>query len=295
MPALHIQLFGSVNVAHRGAPRDARPIHTVQSLLAWLLLHRRKKLHAREELAAVFWGDQSDARARSCLNTALWRLRQVLEPAGVPRGTYLISDSGAVGFNGESDYWLDVAAFEEGVERGAEDAISCYTGDLLEGFYDDWVLRERERLRMLYLECLGKLLRRHSEAGALERALCCGEQILALDPLREDIHRELIRLHLRSGQRALALQQYKRCHAALERELGVPPMEETQALCASLIPTAESSTRSGAPPRTTPPRKAPAVVGKPPIAPALRAAAAKLDEARAAIAEALRLAETNQP
>ena len=111
-------------------------------------------------------------------------------------------------------------------------------GDLLEGFYDDWALRERERLRMLYLDCLGTLLRRHSETGALEPALRCGRQILALDPLREDIHREVIRLHVRNGHRALALQQYESCRAALEEELGVEPMEETRALCAELLSAA---------------------------------------------------------
>jgi DNA-binding SARP family transcriptional activator len=114
MSALRVQLFGTVRVSHDGRPQDARVIHAVQSLLAWLLLHRRKT-HAREALAALFWGEQSEARARSCLSTALWRLRQVLEPAGIPRGTYLIGQSEAVGFNCASDYWLDVAAFEDRV------------------------------------------------------------------------------------------------------------------------------------------------------------------------------------
>ena len=142
MPALRIQLFGTVQVSHDGRPQDARLIHAVQSLLAWLLLHRRKT-HARETLAGLFWGEQDEARARSCLSTALWRLRQVLEPEGIPRGTYLIAQSDAVGFNCASDYWLDVAAFEEGVGRHlpasapgdraldwsrAEDAVACYTG-----------------------------------------------------------------------------------------------------------------------------------------------------------------------
>jgi DNA-binding SARP family transcriptional activator len=87
MAALRIRLFGTVRVTHDSRPQDARLIHAVQSLLAWLLLHRGKT-HARETLAALFWGEQNDTRARSCLSTALWRLRQVLEPEGVARGTY---------------------------------------------------------------------------------------------------------------------------------------------------------------------------------------------------------------
>jgi DNA-binding SARP family transcriptional activator len=298
MAALRIQLFGAVQLSHAGRTQDARLTHAVKSLLAWLLLHRGK-VHARETLSGLFWGDLSEARGRSCLSTTVWRIRQVLEPEGIPRGTYLIAQPDAVGFNCASDHWLDVAAFEEGVGRhlpaspsadncardwsGAEDALACYTSDLLEGFYDEWALRERERLRMLYLDCLGTLLRRHSETGALERGLRCGQQILALDPLREDIHREVIRLHMRNGHRALARQQYERCRTALEEELGVEPMEETRALCADLLSAARA-----------PAAKTFEATGKDRIVRTLLNAAARLDEARDAIADALRLAESDQ-
>ena len=307
-PALRIQLFGTVQVFHDGRPQDSRLIHAVQSLLAWLLL-QRKKTHARETLAGLFWGEQDETRARSCLSTALWRLRQVLEPKGIPRGTYLIAQSDAVGFNCASDYWLDVAAFEDGVGRHlpavaerndafdwshAETAVACYTGDLLEGFYDYWALRERERLRMLYLDSLGTLLHHYSQTAALEPALRCGRQILVLDPLREDIHRAVIRLHVRNGHRALALKQYESCRAALEEELGVEPMEETRALCAELLAGAKTDPRPGAIASATRPSGAPTPPGKARIATTIRTAAAKLDEARHALAEALRLAESEQ-
>jgi DNA-binding SARP family transcriptional activator len=306
MALLRIQLFGSVRVSHAGQPRDARLIRAVQALLAWLVLNRRKT-HAREALADLFWGEQREDRARSCLSTALWRLKQALEPGGVPPGAYLISEPAVVGFNCASDHWLDVAAFEEGVgplrtlrpgaDSGqewsrAEVAIGHYTGDLLEGFYDDWALRERERLRLLYLASLATLLRHHSEIGAIDEGLRCGQQILALDPLREDVHRELIRLHMRRGHRALALEQYQRCRAVLDDELGVGPMEETRALCADLLPAATHIARDHAARRTAPVVRAPAVVAPSRVAASLRNAAASLDEARKAILDALRLAES---
>jgi len=305
MALLRIQLFGAVRVSHADQPRDARLIRTVQSLLAWLVLNRRKT-HAREALADLFWGEQREDRARSCLSTALWRLKQALEPAGVSPGAYLISDFAAVGFNCESDHWLDVAAFEEGVgalrTRGpaggspdwarVEASIAHYTGDLLEGFYDDWALRERERLRLLYLESLAALLRHYSETGTIDEAIRCGQQILALDPLREDVHRELIRLHLRRGHRALALEQYQRCRALLHEELGVGPMEETRTLCADLLPVATHIVRSPSARLPAPATAAPASPSR--VAVSLRSAAASLDEARKAILEALRLAESNR-
>lgn len=306
MARLRIQLLGAVRVCHADHTYDARLTHTLQPLLGWLVLNRRKT-HAREALTELFWAEQREDRARRCLSTALWRLKQALEPDGVPPGAYLISTAATVGFNNDSDHWLDVAAFEEGAgllqslgrEKGtaqdwlrAEGAIGHYTGDLLEGCYEDWAVRERERLRLLYLDSLATLLAHHSQADALDAVLRCGQQILALDPLREDIHRELIRLHLQRGHRALALRQYEQCRAVLAEELAVEPMAETRALCAALLPAAAKPCHP--PPRQpsspVPDRGAAVRSG---IAVSLRTAAASLDDARKAILEALRITESD--
>ena len=307
MALLRIQLLGAVRVFHADHTYDARLTQTLQPLLAWLVLNRRKT-HAREALMELFWARQREDRARRCLSTALWRLKQALEPDGVHPGAYLISTAGTIGFNNDSDHWLDVAAFEEGVgllrtlghRTGdahdwlrAEGAIAHYTGDLLEGFYEDWAIRERERLRLLYLDSLATLLTHYSQAGAHDDALRCGQQILALDPLREDIHRELIRLHLQRSHRALALHQYEQCRAVLEDELGVEPMEETRALCAALLPSNAARPRNILPRKAAPPAVGRAAAMRSGIAVSLRTAAASLDEARKAILEALRVAESD--
>lgn len=254
MGVLHISLFGSVRVTHgRGLSEEAKVTRTVQALLAYLLLYRHRA-HPREVLAALLWGDHSESRARSCLSTALWRLRSVLEPDGVPRGTYLVTTpANDIGFNSASPHWLDVEVFEEkvcqmvshpvdGVDAAAvtelEKALELYTAELLEGFYDDWALRERERLRMLHLNSLAYLMRYHRDHGAHEESLAWGQQILQLDPLREEIHRAVMRLYVESGQRALAVRQYEACREILATELGVPPMEETQALYTQIVPEA---------------------------------------------------------
>jgi DNA-binding SARP family transcriptional activator len=307
MALLRIQLLGAVRVFHANHTYDARLTQTLQPLLAWLVLNR-KKTHAREALTELFWGEQREDRARHCLSTALWRLKQALEPRGVRPGAYLISTAATVGFNNDSDHWLDVAAFEEGVGLlrtlghasgdaqdwlRAESAIANYTGDLLEGFYDDWAIRERERLRLLYLDSLATLLTHYSQVDAHDDALRCGQQILALDPLREDIHRELIRLHLQRSHRALALHQYEQCKAVLEDELGVEPMEETRALCAALLPANAARPRNMLPRKAAPPAVGKAAAVRSGIAVSLRAAAARLDEARKAILDALRDAESD--
>lgn len=245
MGLLRVWLLGSVRIAHGDRPPETRICHSVQTLLSYLLIHRQR-LHHREVLLGVFWGDYSEDRARSCLSTALWRLRRVLEPDGVARGAYLVTrPSGELGFNSESDHWLDVAVLEESAGRlikqlpahvsaaqvrELEAALQLYRGELLEGFYHDWVLRERERLHVLYLSALCWLMRCCWEGGAYDQSAAYGRQILLHDPLRESVHRDLMRLYLTMGQRDLALRQYQACRETLAAEFGVSPSEETHAL-----------------------------------------------------------------
>jgi len=239
-----ISLLGVMRVSHGSEPVEDKMHRAVKGLLAYLVLFRR--VHAREVLLDLFWGEYSEVRARKCLNTALWRLRKALEPADVPRGTYLITTStGKIGFNRRSNYCLDVAEFEKHTQkalakpyneltaveaRTLENALSLYTGDLLEGFYDDWVLRERERLYSLELRSLAHLLKYHRHHKAYEKAIACGQKILDLDPLREGIHREMMRLYAANRQRTMAVRQYETCCRILDEDLSVGPMEETRLL-----------------------------------------------------------------
>jgi DNA-binding SARP family transcriptional activator len=251
MREIQVFLFGTVRIVLTCQPSPIKLTHTIQGLLAYLLLHRQRS-HPREVLAGLFWGDRPEDRAHSCLNTALWRLRGALEADGIARGTYVVSTpTGEVGFGLEGSYWLDVATFEERIaqllaqpDQGLsvadaaelQSALDLYTADLLEGFFDTWAIRERERLRDLYINGMAHLMHYHRQQRAFEESLGCGQRILQHDPLREEFHREMMRLYLENGQRALAARQYEICRDLLDTELGIPPMPETQALYEQISP-----------------------------------------------------------
>ena len=203
METLQITLFGQVKVVHPNESAPLKLTRGMQALLAYLLLHQH--LVPRDVLMDVFWVDHAPDRARSSLTTAIWRLRQLLEPDDVRPGTYLItSNTGEVGFNWESQHWLDSAAFERSIHPllrkplpalGEEDiqqiegVLAHYRGELLEGVYDDWALRERERFRTLHLNCLTRLMEFHAGRKNFEQSIAFGQEILRRDPLREEIHR----------------------------------------------------------------------------------------------------------
>jgi DNA-binding SARP family transcriptional activator len=116
-----------------------------------------------------------------------------------------------------------------------EAAVDLYVSDLLEGVYEDWCLYDRERLRLLYLNALGKLLALHEHQGTYERGLDYGARILARDPTRERAHRQMMRLHWLLGDRSQALAQYKLCVQILREELGTAPMEITTLLYRKML------------------------------------------------------------
>ena len=102
--------------------------------------------HAREELAALLWPDADGATGRSRLRQTLSLLRAVLEPAGAPAVLYadrrvLRALPGAL--------WCDVTAFEQALQARPDDALALYGGELLPGFFDEWLVDERQRLHAL--------------------------------------------------------------------------------------------------------------------------------------------------
>ncbi len=244
MTSLRVQLFGGVRVEREGAP-VANLTRTLQGLVAFLALNHHRT-HPRDILYTHFWGDQPEDRARRCLNTAIWRLRQVLEPAGTARGSVLVTTAaGEVGLAWPPGARLDVDEFEHAALRLAEAvggalmadelelldrAIAGPRGELLEGWYDSWALEARERLRVLLLRALGDLTAAHRRAGDYRSALTTADRALALDPLREEVVRELMHAALASGDRATALQRYRDLRRRLRSDLGIDPLPETQAL-----------------------------------------------------------------
>jgi DNA-binding SARP family transcriptional activator len=137
---------------------------------------------------------------------------------------------------GDFERAFESARGERGKELGDERAgelraaVRLYRGDLLEGWYQDWCLFERERLQNMYLLMLDKLMGYCEARADYEEGQHFGGLILRHDRAREGAHRRLMRLHHRAGDRTAALRQYERCVTALREELGVAPDRQTAAL-----------------------------------------------------------------
>lgn len=241
---LELRFFGVGQASYAGRSLPGFPHQQPYLLFIYLLLNP-DHVHSREQLAALFWGDYPTATSRKYLRNALWRARQLLESVGAPADTYLQVFNEGVSFGQAGAYSLDVETFETTTERyrhlsgrdlspeqaaELEQAAHLYKGELLADVYEDWCLYERERLNLVHLDVLGKLVVFHELNGTYERGLQYARRILAYDDTREKVHRRMMRLYWLSGDRGAALAQYKLCVQILHDSLGVAPMAETSQL-----------------------------------------------------------------
>jgi DNA-binding SARP family transcriptional activator len=214
-------------------------------LLSFLALGRGKYFN-RWQLLQTLWGDNSESSSLGTINTTLWRLRKNLEQSSVNVEDYIVSNhQGAIGLNGSGEIWLDVEEFDQLINTGLtkplnqitpadqqnlETALMFYRGDFLSDFRDGWTITKREHYRRTYLNTLGRLMVISALKHDFIASIHYGKAILDLDPLREDVHRELMRYYVLSGQRALALKQFENCRHMLKREMAINPMRETLSL-----------------------------------------------------------------
>jgi DNA-binding SARP family transcriptional activator len=244
MSSLQFQLFGKFSVQ-----RDSQSLHGIeaskeQELLSYLLIHRDRS-HPREALASMLWGNASTERSRKYLRQALWHLHTTFEASEFSQPPALLIEHDWVRINLHRDIWLDVAVFEQAfvatqgisgkhldqsAARMLKEAVSLYIGDLLDGWYLDWCLFERERLQNAYLLMLDKLMSYAAEQGDYEVGQGYGLRILQIDRASERTYRRLMRLQYMLGDRTAALRQYQRCVTALGEELDVKPEKRTQDL-----------------------------------------------------------------
>jgi predicted ATPase/DNA-binding SARP family transcriptional activator len=238
MPTLHIQLLGDFRLSCGGAPVSNVNAPRLQSLLAYLLLHRDAP-QPRQHLAFRLWPDTSEAQARTNLRQLLHALKQALPAAD----HFVHADAQTLRWRSDAPFHLDVAEFEQalsqadaaeqqrdahGLRVALEQASAVYQGDLLPSCYDDWIVPERERLRQAFTGALQRLLLLLESQGELRAAIACAQRLVRHDPLHEETYRGLMRLYAACGDRAGVVRVYQTCATVLERELAVEPSAATR-------------------------------------------------------------------
>jgi serine/threonine-protein kinase len=202
------------------------------ALLTYLAVGSAKKFKRRDTIVGVFWPDFDDEKARHALRQAVYVLRRSLgSETVVSRGD---DDLGLA----PEALWCDAVAFERALDDNRPDcAMELYKGQLLPGFhlpdsveFERWLDAERTRFERMAAEAAWQLAADREAAGDGSGALHWARKAGEILPFDESVIRRLLELHVRSGDRAGALNAYENFSRRLKSELEAEPARETQEL-----------------------------------------------------------------
>ncbi len=204
-------------------------------LLAYLALNRYRTVY-REELADTIWPESDAVAGRTSLRTALTSLRHQLEPPGIPFKCVLYTDRTTVRLQPNA-VTTDVEAFDAACRVGAEapaderlqagiDALNLYAGELLPGWYSDWVFPERERLAEAHVRLLRVVISGLWKRGDNEIAIDYARRLVAADPLQDEANILARKLYASAGRSTDALRHFQNYERNLREELGDSPSPE---------------------------------------------------------------------
>jgi predicted ATPase/DNA-binding SARP family transcriptional activator len=263
MARLTLHLLGSFQADLDDKPITAFRSNKTRALLAYLVTEANRG-HRRESLAALLWSGSDEKAARLSLRVSLSNLAKILAPLLCDQGEPGRSSSNVpfLSITRESaqinvpcgDCWIDVVQFDtllanSDAHRHEEitrcpaciqrlmRAVDLYQGDFLAGFvlpdspdFDEWRLLHQELRHQQALAALETLASHFAGLGHYEQAEHLARRQIALEPWREEAHRQLMLVLALSGDRSGAVAQYATCRQILVDELGVEPAEETAAL-----------------------------------------------------------------
>ena len=226
---LQVRVIGTFDIQCDGTPITLSS-RAAQSLFAYLVL-TAGTAHRREKLAGMFWPDAPEVKARAYIRNELWRIRKAL--AIQSKEEYLHVDDISVCFNPSAEYWMDFKELANLNESASIDelmaALSHCQSELLPGFYDEWLLLEREHFRATYEQKIARLLDLLERERRWQEIVEWAERWLSIGQGPEAAYRYLLGAYDALGDRAKVAWTYQQCVQAL-RELDLEPSEQTRAL-----------------------------------------------------------------
>ncbi|WP_300319181.1 BTAD domain-containing putative transcriptional regulator [Accumulibacter sp.] len=230
MAKFRLTLLGGFRLDDEDGREIAVASRKAKGMLAVLAVHGPAAV-TRERMAAIFWGDLAEERARHSLRQVLTALRRDA-PVVEASGETLRLDSRICTADAAEFAALAASADPGELER----ALALDSGPLLDGLsakeeaFEAWLGAERRRLSQAAAAALTRLAAHHAGQAKHEAAVQLLQRLLAGDPANEDAHRALMRSLEALGRRSEALYQYKLCRELLLKELQVEPDGATQAL-----------------------------------------------------------------
>lgn len=225
---IRLELFGTFRLTKNGRVINFARKKS-KGLLAYLVLH--PKQHSRERLASMFWSESDIAGARRALRVSLTEIRSALGES------LIISEQDSIRFNSTGEVWVDALEFQSVSKLAPQHSIlelkkylSLYQGDLLEEFYDEWIIQLREKYFGIYINVLLQGANSCRVVGNYSQAIEFAQQAIQADPVNEVAHQHWMVCLAAQGQVETAIKVFGQLQKKMLDEFEVAPSLETQKL-----------------------------------------------------------------
>jgi DNA-binding SARP family transcriptional activator len=216
---------------------DGKILHPERKTVALLTYLALEGATPRSKIAGLLWPDSGESTARSNLRQLLSRLKK-------STNAELVTTDDLLKVQGLE---VDAANLKVLAFSNSDEALQSAGHLLAPHDYDDcpdfadWLFAERERLQLLRQNALNSKIKQLEQATNYSEALSYAQKLLEIEPLAEEVHRQVMRLHYLTGDRAAALAAFERCKNVLQKELGVEPVAETLKLVSKISAPISSS------------------------------------------------------
>ncbi len=222
----------------------------VWAILAYLIAFRDREISQRE-LIELLWGDGNIKSHANALKTLLYRVRRVLEVLKIESSRKIIKTRrGYYSWNNDVPVLVDTEEFDRMVTAAEETlddtekldiqlkALSLYKGDFLPNISGAlWAVSLCANYHSKYIKLIYDTVLRLDEASRFDEIIALCRKAVAIDPYDEQLHRSLIRTHIRVGAQKEALRHYEYVTDLFFNHFGITPSEEFQSLYKEIIKT----------------------------------------------------------
>jgi two-component system LytT family response regulator len=227
---LAVRLFNGFQLYRQDEDRNMLRLRSpkTEELLAFLIY---KGKASREEIIDTLWCGLEPEKANKNLNSTLYYIRKAISQSQLKNPITVY----------RKEIWIEeghlacdlyefkrlVKQIKQGKDNSLLDMIKqaedVYIGTFLKSKGYEWAIAQSRQLEREFIELLELAGKNYSECGQPSKALHYFEAILKLDPLREDISLEAIRIYMANGRMNEAVRQYRSLEQMLKQELGTLP------------------------------------------------------------------------
>lgn len=249
---LTIRTFGFVEIFRdesKPFASDAWTTRRARDIFIFVATSKHRRVD-KDVLIDTFWGEDDLKTIEKNFHPTISHIRKALNSRQSFKQNFLVFRDGAYQLNPELVYSIDTEEFEaaiaeaekakkeknnESFRENLEKAHALYRGEYMAGVYENWA----EERKPFYAEQFARILNALAKLAFAEKkwsnASKYADDILQIDPFREDAHRLLMKIFAAQGKRAKVIEHFDNLKETLKRELGVNPSPETKKVYQSLV------------------------------------------------------------